>query len=281
MRATKKLESIKNHNEQESNTLQSLRLQVTSAEAELQRAQEEDASIRTSQADETLRLLEAEIRLQDQEQALLQREETLAERSPKFEDYQRAEEEDLEDKKSTMEQAQAKHQKVLQEVQSREIAVGKTEKKQEKAKTILEKRSLNKESAHSALTRLANISETGFDPSLASLEALADAVSDRYINLQEACITKQQTLDQAVQWNSGLEAALTSTTKTLRDRNILHTNQMKEYENYKHQVSSLESKVSEFEKLREAQLGQANNYTVMEKELSAKNNAIETLQHEL
>ncbi len=290
LRATEKLESRKSQTTQEGHALESLQLRVKNAEAELQRAQDEDASIRQSQANETRRLLEAEIRLQDQEQALLQREEALTERSQKFEDYQRAEEKYLEDKKLAMEQAQVEHQKVLQEVQTREIAVGKTENEQEKAKTSLEKTSLDIKSAHSVLTRLANISKTGFDPSSAGWEALADALSERYPNLQEVCNTKQQTLDQAVQRNSGLEAELESTTKTLRDMNILHTDQMKGYENYKYQVTSLESKVSELEKLqplvnklklREAQLGQANNYTVMENELSAKNNAIERLQDQL
>ena len=231
LESTKKLESIEHKTEQERQALEPLQLQVKQAEAELHQAQEKIRGF------------------QDQERSLQQQEEDLAERSQKFEDHRRAKEKDFEDRKSNMEQAQTKHREVLQQLQSREIAVGKTEEEQARAKIILEKTSLDMKSAHSVLKSLANVTETGLDPSLASTEALACAIRERYSNLQEASDMKQQTLDQALQRNSGLEAELDSMMKTLRETNRLHTVQMNGYDGNKHRVFSLESKVSQLEKL--------------------------------
>lgn len=249
LRATKELESTQNKNDLESQALRPLQLQVSNAEAELHRAQEEDDSIRQSRAEEERRLHELETGLDDQEQSLIQREEEHMERSQLFDDFQKAKEKDLEDGKLAMERAQAKHKEVLQQLQFREIAVARTEGEQSKAKTSLEKISLDMRYAYSVLKSLANVTETGLDPSVASSKELVDAVSERYSNMEEAGRTIQQTLDQTVQRNSGLEAELDSTMRTLRDKNDLHTAQMKGYEDYKRRVFSLESKVSELEKL--------------------------------
>ena len=145
-RATKELENIRNQKDQESQTLRPLQLQVRNAEAELHRAQEEDDSIRQSQADEIRRLRELEILLQAQEQYLIQREEELTVWSREFEDYLKAKEINLEHRESDMERAQAEHKAILQQVQYREIAVGKTEEEQENAP--LERTNLKTQLAH-------------------------------------------------------------------------------------------------------------------------------------
>ena len=243
LRASKELENTQHKNDLESQALEPLQLQVTNAEAELHRIQEEDALIRQSQAEEGRRLQELESGLDSQEQSLIQREEELTERSQKFDDFQKAKENDLEDGKTDLERAQ-------EQLESREIAVSRTEAEQSKAKTSLEKTSLDMRYAYSMLKSLANVTETGLDPSIASSKELVDAIMERYSNVQEACNTLQQTLDQAVQQNSGLEAELDSTMKTLRDKNNLHTAQMLGYEGYKRRVFSLESKVLELEKLQ-------------------------------
>lgn len=242
LRATKELESTQNKNDLETQALGPLQLQVNNAKAELHRIQEEDASIRQSRAEEARRLQELETGLENQEQSLIQREEEHMERSQQFDDFQKAKEKDLEG-------AQAKQTEILQQLQSREIAVARTEGEQSKAKTSLEKLSLDMRYAYSVLKSLANVTETGLDPSVASSKELVDAVSERYSNMEEACKTVQQTLDQMVQRNSEMEAELDSTMKTLRDKNNLHTAQMKGYEDYKRRVFSLESKVSVLEKL--------------------------------
>ena len=82
-----------------------------------------------------------------------------------------------------MEQSRAEHQKVLEQFQSRKIAVGKIEEEQARAKINLEMTSFDMKSAHSVLKRLALITETGLDPSLASFEALANTVKEKYSNL--------------------------------------------------------------------------------------------------
>ena len=229
--STKELESIQHKTEQERQALEPLQLQVKQAEAELHQAQEKICGF------------------QDQERSLQQREEELTERSQKFEDHRRAKGKDFEDRKSNMEQAQAEHKEVLHQLQSREIVVGKTEEEQARAKISLERASLDMKSAHSVLKSLANVTETGLEPSLASTEALACAIRERYSNLQEASDMKQQTLDQALQRNSRLEEELDSTMKTLRETNRVHTVQMNGYDGNKHRVFSLESKVSQLEKL--------------------------------
>ena len=139
-RATQELESTQNKNDQDSQALRPLQLQVRNAKAELHRAQEEDNSICQSQADEIGRLRELEILLQAQERYLIQREEALTVWSQEFEDCLKPKEIDLEHRVSDMGRAQAEHKEILQQVQSREIAMAKTEEEQEK--TSLERTDL-------------------------------------------------------------------------------------------------------------------------------------------
>lgn len=136
LRATKELESTQNKNDQDSQALRPLQLQVRNAKAELHRAQEEDNSIRQSQADGIGRLRELEILLR----YLIQREEALTVWSQEFEDCLKPKEIDLEHRVSDMGRAQAEHKEILQRVQSREIAMAKTEEEQEK--TSLERTDL-------------------------------------------------------------------------------------------------------------------------------------------
>ena len=72
-----------------------------------------------------------------------------------------------------------------------------------------------------------------------------------------------------------LEDKLDSQTRILSETN----NEIDRIEDEKtKEVSHLNTALDE---LKGAQLGEANNYTVIEEELSAKNKAIETLQYQL
>lgn len=145
-RATEELESIQTQKDQEDQALRPLQLQVRKAEAELHRAQEEDGSIRQSQADEISRLRELEILLQAQEQYLIQREGELIVWSQEIDDCLKAKEINWEHRESEMGRAQAKHSEILHQVRSWGIAVGKTKEEQER--TSLERTNLKTELAH-------------------------------------------------------------------------------------------------------------------------------------
>ena len=305
-RATKELENIQTQKDQEIQTLRPLQLQVNNAEAELHRAQGEEDSIRQSQADEIRRLRELEILLQAQEQYLIQREEELTAWSQEIEDCLQAKETDLERRESDIEQAQAEHQEILQQVQSREIAVGKTEEEQEKAS--LERTNLKTQLAHaqqlcmakdSEIEKLTNNvlqmqSDTGKE--LTSLRkslqersrdlgdfqsrfSQLEASHNRCVNMNaevESLRNQRKALQSAAQTDRVLfQNKLNSQTQIVAEKN--HDIKRIESEKKK-EVSQLNNALDE---LRGVQLGQANNYTVIEKELSAKNTTIETLQHQL
>ena len=112
--------------------MRQLQLQVGNAEAELHRTQKEDDSIRQSQADETRRLWELEILLQAQEQYLVQREEEIILWSQEYRDYLKSMEANLDHRLSDMKRAREGHKNISQQVQAREIAVGKAQEEQEK-----------------------------------------------------------------------------------------------------------------------------------------------------
>ena len=304
-RATKEPESIQNQKDQESQALGPLQLQVSNDEAELHRAQEEDDSIRQSQADETRRLRELEILLQTQEQYLIQREEELTAWSQEFEDCLKAKETDLEYRESDIERAQAEHKEILQEVQSREIAVGKTEEQQEN--TSLERNNLKTQLAHAQqlcmakdgeIEKLTNNvlqmqSDTGkeltclrkslqersrelkdFQSTFSQLEASHNICVDMNAEV-ESLRNQRKALQSAAQTERVLfRNKVDSQTQIVAEKN----DEIRRIESEKKEISQLHTALHE---VRGAQLGQANNYTVIEKELSAKNKAIETLQHQL
>ena len=243
LRATENLESIQHQNEQERQALEPLQLQVRIVEAELHRAQEEDASIRRSQADETRRLQELEIRLQAQEQSLIQREEELTEWSQKCEDYQRAKDGEIEKLTQNILQTKSETGKELTSLQN-----------------SLQERSREFKNLQSRFFQLEASHNKCVDTN-AELESLRN---ERKI-LQSAAQT-----DRVLFQNN-----LDSQRQIVANKN----DEIKRIESEKEkEVSQLKTTLDE---LSEAYLGQANNYTVMEKELSAKDKAIETLQHQL
>ena len=226
--------------------------------------------------------------------------------SQEFEDYLKAKQIDLEHRESDVERGQAEHKEILQQVQSREIAVGKTEKEQEK--TSLERTNLKTQLAHAQqlcmakdgeIERVTNNflqmqSDTGKE--LTSLRKslqersreLRDSQS-RFFQLEashnrcvdmnaevESLRNQRKVLQSAAQTDRVLfQNKLNSQTQIVAEKN----HEIKRIESEKRkEVSQLQNALDE---LRGAQLGQANNYTVIEKELSAKNKAIEALQHQL
>ena len=305
-RATKELESIQNQKDKESQALRPLQLQVGNAEAELHRAQEEDDSIRQSQADETRRLRELEILLQAQEQYLVQREEGLTVWSQECEDCLKAKEVDLDHRESDMERARAQHKEILQQVQVREFAVGKTQEEQEK--TSLERANLKTPLAYAQqlcmakdgeIEKLANNvlqiqSDTGNE-----LNSLRKSLQERSRELKdlesrfsqlEASHTRCVDMEAEVESLRNQRDALQSTVQTNRvhfqDKLDSQTRILAEMNNEIERIEGEKTKeVSQLntalDELKGAQLGQANNYTVSGEELSAKNKAIETLQYQL
>ena len=305
-RATKELESIRNQKDQESQALRPLQSQVRNAEAELHRAQEEDDSIRQSQADEIRRLLELEILLQGQEQYLVQREEALTVWSQECEDCLKAKEVDLEYRESDMERARAEHKEILQQVQAREIAVGKTQ--EEREKISLERTSLETQLAHAQqlcmtkdgeIEKLTNNvlqmqSDTGMElnslrkslqersrefKELESRFSQLEASHNRYVDMEaevESLRKQREALHSAAQMDRvHFQNKIDSQTQILAEKN----NEIERIEGEKtKEVSQLNTALDE---LKGAQLEQAYNYTVIEEELSAKNKAIETLQYQL
>ena len=305
-RTSKELESIQYQKDQESQALRPLQLQVRNAEVELHRAQEEDDSIRQSQADETRRLRELEILLQAQEQYAIQREEELTVWSQEFEDYLKAKEIDLEHRESNIERAQVEHKEILRQVQSREIAVGKTEEEQEK--TSLERTNLQTQLAHARQLCMDkdgeiekftnNVLQMRSDTSK-ELTSLRESLQERLRELRDSqsrssqleashnrCVdmnaeveslrSQRKVLQSAAQTDRVLfQNELDSQTQIVAEKN----DEIRRIESEKNkEVSQLNNALDE---LRGAQLCQANKYTVIEKELSAKDKAIETLQHQL
>ena len=243
LKATEELESIQHKTDQERRALEPLQSQVKTAEAELHRAQEEDASIRYSQVDETRRRREFEIRLQAQEQSVIQREEELTEWSLKFEDYQKAKHGEIE--KLTQNILQTKSE-TANELTSLQMS--------------LEERSGELEN---------------FQSTLSQLEASHNKCIDTNAEL-ESLRNQQKVLQSAAQVDRVLfQNNLDSQTQIIANKN----DEIKRIETEKEEeVLQLHTTLDE---LREAYLSQSNNYTVMEKELSAKNKVIETLQHQL
>ena len=92
----------------------------------------------------------------------------------------------------------------------------------------------------------------------------------------ESLRNQQKALQSAAQTDRVLlQNKLNSQTQIVAEKN----DEIKRIESdKKKEVSQLHNALHE---LKGAQLGQANNYTVIEKELSAKNKAIETIQHQL
>ena len=242
-KAPRGLERIQHQNEQERQVLEALQLQVKQAEAELHRTQEEDASVRHSQMNETRRLQELEIRLQNQERYLIQREVELTEWSQKCEDYLRAKDGEIEKLTQIILQTKSETGNELTSLQ-----------------TSLQERSRELETFKSRFSQLEASHNKCVDTN-AELESLRN---ERSI-LQSAAETDR------VRFQSSLD----SQTKIVANKN----DEINRIESEKDkEVSQLKTSLDE---LREAYLGQANNYTVMENGLSAKDKAVETLQHQL
>ena len=242
-KATRGLERIQHQNEQERQALGPLQLQVKQAEAELHRAQEEDASIHHSQMDETRRLQELEIRLQNQEQYLIQREVDLTDWSQKCEDYLRAKDGEIE--KLTQNIPQTKSE-TGNELTSLRISL------QERSREL-----------------------ENFKSRFSQLEASHNKCVDTNAEL-ESFRNERNILQSAAETDKTLfQSSLDSQTKIVANKN----DEIKRIESEKEEeVSQLKISLDE---LREAYLRQANNYTVVEKELSAKDKAVETLQYQL
>ena len=243
LKATRKLESIQHQNEQERQALEPLQLQVKQAEAELHRAQEEDASNRHSQGDETRRLQELEIRLQNQEQYLIQREVELTEWSQKCEDYLRAKDGEIE--------------KLTQNILQTKSEAGNEITSFQKS---LQERSRELKNFQSRFSQL----EASHNKCVGTNAELESFRNERNI-VQSAAETARVLF----------QSKLDSQTQIVANKN----DEIKRIESEKEkEVSQLKTTLDE---LREAHLDQANNYTVMEKDLSAKDKAVETLQHQL
>ena len=243
LKATRELESIQHQNEQERQALEPLQLQVKQAEAELHRAQEEDASIRHSQVDETRRLQELEIRLQNQEQYLIQREVELTEWSQKCEDYLRAKDGEIE--------------KLTQNILQTKSEAGNEITSLQKS---LQERSRELKNFQSRFSQL----EASHNKCVGTNAELESLRNERNI-VQSAAETARVLF----------QSKLDSQTQIVANKN----DKIKRIESEKEkEVSQLKTTLDE---LREAHLDQANNYTVMEKDLSAKDKAVETLQHQL
>ena len=243
LRATRELEGIRHQNEQKRQALEPLQLQVKQAEAELHRAEEEDASIRHSQADETRRLQELEIRLQDHKQSLIQREEALTEWSQECVHYLSAEDSEIEKLNQNIEQAKSETGNELTSLQK-----------------SLQENSRELKNLQSRYSQLEASHNECVDTN-AELESLRN---DRNI-LQSAAETERVRFQNNLDSQRQIVANKNDEIKRIRVE--------KEKE-----VSQLKITLDE---LRDAYSGQANNYAVMEKELSAKDKAVETLQHQL
>lgn len=243
LRATRELERSQHQNEQERQALEPLQLQIKQAEAELHRAQEEDASIRHSQVDETRRLLELEIRLQDQEQSLIQREEELTEWSQECVTYLRAKDGEIETLTQEVLQTKSEAGNELTNLQK---------SLQEKSREL-----------------------KNFQSRFSQLEASHNKCGERNAELES--LRKERSILQSTTETDRvlLQNDLDSQTQIVANKN----DEIKRIEGEKEkEVSQLNTALDE---LREAYLGQANNYAAVEKELSAKDKAVETLQHQL
>ena len=242
-KATRELERLQHQNEQERQALEPLQLQVKQAEAELHRGQEEDASIRHSQMDETRRLQELEIRLQNQEQYLIQREVELTEWSQKCEDYLRAKDGEIEKLTQNILQTKSEAGNEITSLQ---------ESLQERSRELenFQSRFIQLEASHNRCV--------GTNAEIESLR------NERNI----------------VQFAAETDRVLFQSDLDSQKQIVAHKN-----DEIKRIESEKEKEISQFrtilDELREAYLGQANNYTVMEKDLSAKDKAVETLQHQL
>ena len=226
--------------------------------------------------------------------------------SQEREDCLKAKEVDLEDRRSDTERARAEYKEILQQLQAREIALGKTQEEQEKMS--LERTALKTQLAHAQQLCMAKDGEIEkFTNNLLQMQSdtgkelnsLRKSLQERSSELKyfesrftqlEASHNRCVDMEAEVESLRNQREALQSTAQTDRvhfqdkldsQTQILaeKTNEIERIEGEKtKEVSQLNTALDE---LKGAQLGKANSYTVIEEELSAKNKAIETLQYQL